>query len=398
MRAKMKASKRKAASPGTRTAATRRPSPPLPVKATSPKAAPPLTRAARQRARRGRGEPLRIPHILREGDTPGSRSPLSPSKPGAGSPAQPQPEQFVQSLPEAYGTRELRLIPRDPNWIHAHWDFTREQLQQAQPQSAPPQLALRLFQESTQGPLVSESTVQPDATRWMMHAPKPATAYTAQLGYYDGGKTWCTLATAPPVRTPPLGVSSDVDFERATLTPAGQLERPSPDDDAPPPPLLPAPHASHEPSSFGSLPAHPASSFAPITGFPGSIASAPASQVVSSWSSLQNAGLPSSWKDHPHPARFRFEVNAELIVHGATEPNATVRMGDRTIHLSADGTFRLRFSFPEGAHELNVTAVSMETGEARAVHLHFDRRTAATGDVGTAAPAPGLQPPSTENL
>src|SRR5438094_6482773 len=33
-------------------------------------------------------------------------------------------------LPEAYGTEKLLVAARDPHWLYAHWDLTREQLRE----------------------------------------------------------------------------------------------------------------------------------------------------------------------------------------------------------------------------------------------------------------------------
>src|SRR6185436_16351739 len=45
---------------------------------------------------------------------------------------------------------------------------------------------------------------------------------------------------------------------------------------------------------------------------------------------------------------FRLNVNAELIIYGATEPDARVTIGGRTIQLRPDGTFSFRFALPDG--------------------------------------------------
>jgi hypothetical protein len=48
---------------------------------------------------------------------------------------------------------------------------------------------------------------------------------------------------------------------------------------------------------------------------------------------------------------FWFNVNAELVVYGATEPDATVTIGGRMIKLRPDGSFSYRFALPDGAYE-----------------------------------------------
>jgi hypothetical protein len=77
----------------------------------------------------------------------------------------------------------------------------------------------------------------------------------------------------------------------------------------------------------------------------------------------------------PAQAPFHLRVDTELILCGATEADATVRLGDQEVVLQPDGTFRLRFALPDGAHRLSLSATSARTGEKRAVDLLVSRRT-----------------------
>ncbi len=55
-------------------------------------------------------------------------------------------------------------------------------------------------------------------------------------------------------------------------------------------------------------------------------------------------GISSLDSGAPPPAGFWLNINAELIVYGATEPGAQVTLGGRPIQLRPDGTFSCRFS------------------------------------------------------
>jgi len=72
---------------------------------------------------------------------------------------------------------------------------------------------------------------------------------------------------------------------------------------------------------------------------------------------------------------FFFELNAELIVYGRTEPDATVWLGDRKIPLRSDGTFSLRFALPDGNMPLPFTAISNDKTEKRKISTTVDRKT-----------------------
>jgi hypothetical protein len=99
----------------------------------------------------------------------------------------------------------------------------------------------------------------------------------------------------------------------------------------------------------------------------------------------------------PAPARgFWFNVNAELVIYGATEPDATLTVGGRVVPLRPDGTFSLRFALPDGEYALPAVAVAAAGDDRRTAGLEFRRRTTYQGDV-TASPAdPALQPPRGE--
>lgn len=58
--------------------------------------------------------------------------------------------------------------------------------------------------------------------------------------------------------------------------------------------------------------------------------------------------------------KFWLIVNTELIVYGATEPDAKVTVCGKPVVLKSDGTFSLRFSLPEGKQVIPVKAVSSD--------------------------------------
>jgi len=100
----------------------------------------------------------------------------------------------------------------------------------------------------------------------------------------------------------------------------------------------------------------------------------------------------------PAPGRaFWFNVNAELIIYGATEPDAQVTIGGRTIRLRPDGTFSYRFALPDGEYALPITAAAVH-GDQRRAELVFYRRTRYGGAVGAHPQDPALKPPAVENI
>ena len=72
---------------------------------------------------------------------------------------------------------------------------------------------------------------------------------------------------------------------------------------------------------------------------------------------------------------FWLVADAELIVYGATEPDATLTVGDRVIPLNPDGTFRFHVAFPDGQIDYPIKAVAVDGEQSRSISMHFERDT-----------------------
>jgi hypothetical protein len=68
-------------------------------------------------------------------------------------------------------------------------------------------------------------------------------------------------------------------------------------------------------------------------------------------------------------------VDAELIVHGTTEPNARVTLQGEPAKLRPDGTFTIRFSLPDSRQIIPVVASSADGAEERTIVLAVERYT-----------------------
>jgi uncharacterized protein len=96
--------------------------------------------------------------------------------------------------------------------------------------------------------------------------------------------------------------------------------------------------------------------------------------------------------------KFWFKINAELIIYGATEPDAKVTVAERPIKLRPDGSFSFRFSLPDGRYQLPAVAVSGDGEEAKEARLEFARSTAYRGEVEAHAQDAALRPPRAEHI
>lgn len=80
---------------------------------------------------------------------------------------------------------------------------------------------------------------------------------------------------------------------------------------------------------------------------------------------------------------FWFSVNAEIVIYGATESDAQVRIAGRPIRLRPDGTFSYRFSLPDGEFTLPIEAVNASKTDGRSATLRFSRQSSYMGQVET---------------
>src|SRR5947207_1840118 len=71
--------------------------------------------------------------------------------------------------------------------------------------------------------------------------------------------------------------------------------------------------------------------------------------------------------------KFWFQLDAELVVYGATEPNARVTLQGEPVKLRADGTFTMRFSLPDSRQIIPAVATSPDGLEERTIVLAGER-------------------------
>lgn len=377
--------------------------------------------------------PIEIPSILLEGDSapstqrsgPGERYALGPASVGV------PPEALSQALPEAYGTKKLLLVARDPHWLYAHWDLTTEQLRHYNGLSADRHLVLRVHKETVEDQPFAEVHVHPESRHWFVHVARGNTRFLGELGYHSKSRRWTRISLSDATLTPPDNLSDDLSVRFETLpvelsmqhlvTMVKSLARES----------APLVEVMQELRSAGhaGLPPHgevakarwtPAQDKALAEALSidevrriwiGSLEitelvrrqlykeiSSAVSAQFSLPSSLEVSSLSSPFGGLERRKGFWFNVNAELIIYGATEPDATVSIGDRVIKLRPDGTFSYRFALPDGQYELPAVAVSNDKADARSARLKFSRKTVYGGEVGTHPQDPSLRPPRVEHV
>jgi len=409
-----------------------------------PRSKPSRARSARKRARAkrtvarkkslSRKRRVPLPLILLEGDRP---APPPLSGPGekfalGDHPASKASE--VAELPEAYGTGRLFVTSRDPHWLYAHWDLTREQQRRYNARSVHGHLVLRTYIGAVAGKPVSERHVHPESRHWFTHVERAAAEYVAELGYYGRDHKWNRVATSVATATPPDTVSSDTGVSFATIPMEARFEEMQAKVKLAGVENLPLALAWEEICQLHqceplAATAEPAFAWTPereralveairfdlspcawmdslaiaelIEGGPGPEISSPGAAEfgLAAWPAGGEEVISSPVEGFgPGAKGFWFNVNAELVIYGATERDTAVIIDGQRIALRPDGSFSYRFALPDGQYNLSVVAVAADETDGRAVELKFTRATEIAGDVGTHPLEPGLLPPGLRDV
>jgi hypothetical protein len=241
-------------------------------------------------------------------------------------------------LPTNYGIDRLAIMVRDPYWIHAYWEITPASISRAREQLADQWeghrwiLRMNIYSEGNGQPSPSmfEIDVNADARTWYIRVPHPDCSYEGMIGILTRDGTFYPFARSNRIRTPRDTMSDVTDVQWATTK--EEYEK-----------IYQASGGHMIGSSATSAEAreelrhrHEEALFSGMLGSMGSGAMA------------------------QRPRGFWFQVNTELILYGATEPDANVSVQGRPIQLRADGTFTLRFQLPDGIQELPCTATSAD--------------------------------------
>jgi hypothetical protein len=382
-------------------------------------------RAAKPKTTTVRRKKVEIPPLLLEGDQPAPPPASGPGRKYALGPVPPSQhfESAETELPEAYGTEKLFLTARDPHWLYAHWDLTREQQLKFNARSADGHLILRLYPGKVEGHPVGEIHVHPESRHWFAHVERAGNSYTAELGYYSPPRRWTRVAVSSATVTPPDAVSEEGEIEFATIPFEYPFARLLEIIKSAVGEHLPLAHAIEELRRHGH-PELPRARRTPASAWTPRQEQALAKVVnidevrrvwmgsleitelirrrlaheISSLGISSLSSLSSPFGGAGQPGGFWFNVNAELIIYGATEPGAKVTLAGREIKLRSDGSFSYRFALPDGKYDLPAVAVSADGTDARAAELKFSRETEYLGDVGTHPQDPSLKPPLAENV
>jgi hypothetical protein len=287
--------------------------------------------------------------------TPSNEEQIERSKYDVGVPTRDLSAKVPKELPAGYHKDRIVCMVRDPYWLHCYWEVTRQAIQRAEAalgqgwHGARP--ILRVLDVSSRDitsvseTIVKDIDIHGGVNNWYIDVTSPPKSYRVDLGYISRAGQFYAIARSNVVTTPRAGISDVLDENWADLDEA-KADR------------IYAMSGGFDPT---------ASSLELKQLFEERLRRPMGSPAVTSFGS----GALQFGKQR----QFWFRLDAELIVYGATQPNAKVTLQGEPVKLRSDGTFTMRFSLPDSRQIIPATAASADGVEERTIVLAIERNT-----------------------
>ena len=258
----------------------------------------------------------------------------------------PRPRFMPQDLPYQYDQDKIILQVRDPFWIHAYWEVRQATIERLKSELGQKfyqaKRILRVYDVSQiifnghNAHRFFDIDINDSANNWYIDTAGPGRSWCVDLGIRLPSGEFITILRSNIVYTPLAGPSWITDEEWMI----------------------------------------PEDMFARLYGMGFGLGRS--SPVGKAWQERQQAlfsgvlsspGITSmaSPVKKPQEKKFWLTVNCELIVYGATVPDAKVTVQGKAVNLRRDGTFTLRFLLPDGKQVIPVKAVSCDNREERSI-------------------------------
>lgn len=239
----------------------------------------------------------------------------------------------VYKLSEEYGETKITLLIQDPYWVYAYWEINAEtrKMHGIAKNSNQKQMVLRVYEASLKK--YFDIPVNDNTKSWYLQVPQPNMQYFSEIGYLDNGK-FKSLARSNTIYVP-------------TDKAAPMVEKQSGSDQ------------KKNEALFEKSGGHILNRLV-------------GSQVVTEWTaspiglSSASGGISSGSggvdsKVKPVQRGFWAELHTELIIYGATSPDAKVTIGGVPVKLTDDGKFSIRFYLKDGQHTIPFVAKSHDS-------------------------------------
>lgn len=246
------------------------------------------------------------------------------------------PEQYI---PPDYNDTRMVLLVRDPYWLYTYWNInsqTKEQIALSGKKYDDLQLVIRVYDvtdiqfDGTNSNYYFDINLNHYTNNWYINVAKPNRSFCVDLGYIAENGQFITIVRSNIVTTPRDSVSDVIDEEWMIIE-----------------------------EDFRKI--YRLATGAGIGNSSLELVESLIKRLEREMGSGAVSSLSSPMKYQPLQERkFWLVLNTELIVYGATEPDAQVTIQGEPITLRPDGTFSLRFALPDGTQNIPVVAHSAD--------------------------------------
>lgn len=243
-------------------------------------------------------------------------------------------------VPGGYGIDRIVAMVRDPHWVFTYWEVTAGRYRELESHFGDTwprcSMILRVIDVDSDPQSHFDITLTTEARNWYISV-QPDRSYQIAIGALGPDGTFVQVAVSNVVKTPRKSMSDMVDdrwmipdevFEKIFAASGGYDVQASSEEL----------RALLEKRLLEEI----------------------SSGAVSSFGS-------GAMREEERERGFRLWIATELILYGATEPDARLTIQGKEIPLRGDGTFSLRFALPDGKIDIPVTAVSADQVEERTI-------------------------------
>ena len=280
--------------------------------------------------------------------------------------------EVVEDFSEA--STHVVFLPRDPQWAYCFWSISAADRKCAQRAGAT-QLCIRLADvtglagEQTHTQTLQELVVDASSSEWFMPVPLDGRDYRVELGFRLRSGGWYSLAFSAVAHVPGMEPSQRI---ADAFVPFSLEAGPTA-----------APSAVAAPSSIGGVQHEQHYQRATLPTRSRRVGSEVLHEYdlngpgplndsgVGVWAS----GRTESGMGALRERSFWLVADAELIVYGATDPSASLFIGDEQVQLERDGSFRIHVPFRDGEQLYPVRAIAADGEQERSIAMEFERRT-----------------------
>ena len=308
---------------------------------------------------------------------------------------QPQAEAEASTVPE--NNDRVVFLPRDPEWGYVFWEISPETRNAAE-EAGGQQLCLRVSDVTGLGEgaahphTLQEVPVDANATEWHVPMPLSNRDYRVELGFRLEDAGWLSVAFSAKARVPAAKPSEQVldQFVPFSLDTATPVPLPTPEEH----PLDSTIHERLYQVATGGFSSRQRRQGSEAFQQPQQQELGLQEEQAGAGFSDSAAGIWASGRTDSgagmmvRQRSFWLVADAELIVYGATDPSASLTIGDEPVPLTPEGTFRLQVPFRDGQQRYAIKAVAVDGEQKREVTMTF-QRTTPRDNTNTAADAVG---------